>query len=433
MQDIEYIDENVPIFQDEQPLASVEPFTPAAVETEPQVQFHDQESSSQSAHKPSTRLTPGREILFQGFQRPGRDRIECVSEDYSDSSSATADHMEPVLNGHPPSVDGGAEIVCSADELKNTAAAGLAAAEKGGETLNGVRHVPSTIRVDSAQDEIPQLAPDKRPSRGKSPLRLKTQEPQSQTSPSVGDTIATSPMLRKHSIPVEEGAANTIPPVQQPTSPAQDGAISSPLKEPLPSFRQLTNQIGQLNELAEVAVTQPYSHHGHKQSFSSATSQSPGLPYHPHPYHVSAQTSPITYSSYTARSPTSTVGESQHYGSPQQHYATAAYYTDRRPSVAADAAPSFPPSLPSASSSGDSHGGHTSSGTEGYPSSHTTPTDLPPLDGMAQPQLPPPHGLPQTAMMNAGFRCDWPGCTAYPFQTQYLLRFVCSNQPEVSD
>ncbi|KAK4547041.1 hypothetical protein LTR36_001262 [Oleoguttula mirabilis] len=96
-----------------------------------------------------------------------------------------------------------------------------------------------------------------------------------------------------------------------------------------------------------------------------------------------------------------------------------AYYTDRRASAATTAAGPFPPSLPSAStSSGESHG-HTGSSTDGYSTAHTTPIDLPlAADGTPRPILPPPAGM---SILMAGFKCDFSGCTAEPFQTQYLL------------
>ncbi|TKA45486.1 hypothetical protein B0A54_04025 [Friedmanniomyces endolithicus] len=104
---------------------------------------------------------------------------------------------------------------------------------------------------------------------------------------------------------------------------------------------------------------------------------------------------------YGARSPTSTISEVAHpvYGSPIQYTVQAAYYADRRrASVATD------------------HPG---------PTAHTTPTNQA-LSGenMSRPVpiLPPPSGMPQNAMMVlGGFECDWDGCTAPPFQTQYLL------------
>ena len=53
---------------------------------------------------------------------------------------------------------------------------------------------------------------------------------------------------------------------------------------------------------------------------------------------------------------------------------------------------------------------------DGYSTTHTTPIDLP--NGTPSPTQS-LSGIPWSTM---GFKCDYPGCTALPFQTQYLLR-----------
>lgn len=268
-------------------------------------------------------------------------------------------------------------------------------------------------RVDSAQDnELPQATSFKPPvqSERATPLKLQTGAP----IPGSDDTITTSPRLARHTIPVEEGNAGTLPALQ-PTSPTASGIPTSPQSERLPSFRQLT-------QLADAATQQDirapqYSRH-HSQSFGSATAPSPVLPYHIPP---NPQMSPNSQYAFSARSPASTMGD--HYSSPTQ-YAGNPYYMDRRTSAIHDHAVGMPPSLPSASSSGESHG----PSTDGYSTSHTTPIDSGAIfpDGAQRnmPILPPPRGMPQTAtMMIGGFKCEWPGCDAPPFATQYLLRY----------
>ncbi|KAK5136244.1 hypothetical protein LTR08_003851 [Meristemomyces frigidus] len=123
-------------------------------------------------------------------------------------------------------------------------------------------------------------------------------------------------------------------------------------------------------------------------------------------------------------SPTSTISEipQQTYGSPQQYATAGAYFNDRRTSATAESAMPFPPSLPSASTSAGESYGHTGLGTEGYSTSQTTPIDqVPTGDGTPRPILPPPPGMPQSMVLMTGLTCDQPGCTAAPFQTQYLL------------
>ena len=133
--------------------------------------------------------------------------------------------------------------------------------------------------------------------------------------------------------------------------------------------------------------------------------------------------SPSSQYTFSTRSPTSAL--SDHYSSPAQMHGSA-YYMERRTSNIYDHAIGMPPSLPSASSSGESHGPATSS-TDGYSTSQTTPVDSAAmLHDVAQrgmPILPPPRGMPQSAaVLIGGFKCDYPGCEAAPFATQYLLR-----------
>ena len=261
------------------------------------------------------------------------------------------------------------------------------------------------------QKSLPQLAPEgHRTCSGQtSPLKLVTEQVPREPK----DTIATSPLLQHHVITASKATEGTLPALQQ--SPTRDGAGASPQTEKLPSFRQLS-------ELAAVAEQHdPRVNHQHSQSFGSATAQSPMLPYH-YP-HNSAQTSPSSHYTHSARSPSSTIVE-YHYASPTQ-LPPQTYYTDRRSSVATDHTTPLPALLPSASSSGES-GGHTSSSADGCSTAHTTPVDAPPTaDGTPRPLLPPPPGMPQSAVMIAtGYKCSYPGCSAVPFQTQYLLRYA---------
>jgi hypothetical protein len=131
-----------------------------------------------------------------------------------------------------------------------------------------------------------------------------------------------------------------------------------------------------------------------------------------------------TFSGSTQASPTAhnPINEGHRYTSPPQ-YPTAAYYHNRRSSsVLTEAPPSFPPSVPSlpSQSSGESYA-TSSTNPDGYSTTHTTPIDgSVPLDSLPRPLLPPLSGI--TGVAISGFQCDYPGCTAMPFQTQYLLR-----------
>ncbi|KAK0904614.1 hypothetical protein LTR02_006926 [Friedmanniomyces endolithicus] len=281
---------------------------------------------------------------------------------------------------------------------------------------------PTQERVDCAQSTVHSPRPDGQPrSLSRSALKLDT----STSLPDSGDIIKDSPIFWKHVESISQGNPNTLP-IIQPTSPIQErGAAGSPTR--LPSFQQFN---GQLRELAEAAsieprVQRPQSRH-HSRSISSATAPSPRLPYHP--FAGPIQTSPGSQYDYGARSPTSTISEVTHpvYGSRIQYTVQAAYYADRRRASVATDHPgpyALPASLPSASSTESQ--GHASSTPDGYSTAYTTPTDQAVLgENMSRPVpiLPPPSGMPQNAMMVlGGFECDWDGCTAPPFQTQYLL------------
>lgn len=340
-------------------------------------------------------------------------------------------------DGHDPGIstkDVDVAAPSTRADLRETAALAMRVGENGSpEDVKELAERP-VHRVDSAQESsesVPQLTPEKRPQ----PLKLKT-EPSNGSTPLAEDSITTSPTLRKHFIQVDDKSSGGLPPVQS-TSPTVETSATSSRKESLPSFRQLA-------DLADIASQQtqqdarPPAHHSHQHShsFSSTTSQSPMIQYHPS-YANSAQTSPVSsyHPAAYARSPTSTMGEG-FYGSPGQNPGAAYYHlADRRTSVANENAHTYPtpvPSLPSNPSSGDSQVGNTS--TDGYSTSHTTPIDpgsVPP-DGMqrAVPILPPPPGMPPgmaAIIPTGGFTCDYPGCTALPFQTQYLLRHVPAN------
>lgn len=354
----------------------------------------------------------------------------------SDQSASIQPHSESVS-----AIPGGLRVHITLDakidvtsttlttsDLKATAAAAVQESDKA--HLAGDLNEPA--RVDSTQNSSDKVPTISKLSPESSTLDVKASPPieESRIQPEE-DSIANSPTLYKHTIRVEEGAANTLPAVQ-PASPTQERTAPaiSPSAQSLPSFRQLT---GQLTELAEVATQQdprmPPAKHHHSHSIGSGTSPSPLLPYFP-AYANSTQTSPATayQPSYGPRSPTSIASEGNHYGSPQQHAATAYYTHRRRSSARAEAAPSLPPSMPSlpsvpslpSGSSAESYARNPSSTDGGYSTTHTTPIDGPaPTEGIQRPILPPPPGL--SIVPADGFKCDFPGCTALPFQTQYLL------------
>ena len=306
------------------------------------------------------------------------------------------------------------------------------------------RSPPPNPRVDSAQSAEEQ-SPKRPPPQvlPKSPLKLQTSS--SDPGPRLrsegqSDTILTSPTIGRHVMSASEDRELILPPVK-PGSPAQERRLSgSPNK--LPSFQHLAGQVGQLTDLADAAETQrgtPHLAHSRPNSMSYMPTHapSPRLPFHSYP--GGPQMSPITqshpYFANATRSPTGTLSDMHipGYGSPTQYPAPLAYYGhQRRSSAATDPTYSIPsvPSMPSGSS-GESQGLPGSS-TEGYNAAHAAPVDPGPMiEGQTPrhiPILPPPRGMPPAAAIPiaGGFKCDEPGCTAPPFQTQYLLRYAAT-------
>lgn len=287
-------------------------------------------------------------------------------------------------------------------DLQETATASLREHEAATQNFDAGEEGGMEKRHDSHQEQEPPLSPGKdggRQRQDPSPLKLDTMH-----APPEEESIATSPTLSKH---VLRTGSETLPAIHH-HSHAGDGDAGSPS---LPPIRQIVTQTFQpMDALAEAATQQAAQHHS--PPLSSVTAQSPGLPYHPYP--GSAHMSPTSQPAYSAQSPR--VGFGDPYGSPSQYSNPMAYYTSRRTSAPTDRPPGPPPSIPSVSSSGDSHG-HASS-IDGYSTAHTTPTDQ--VESTPRPILPPPPGM----MMAQGYKCDWPDCPAAPFQTQYLLRFV---------
>lgn len=284
-------------------------------------------------------------------------------------------------------------------------------------------------RADSMQVDALVSSPDKPSTRSNvgSPLKLRTVELNSNHEERPlqvdRDSISASPTLSKHTIAAAVENGHSLPPFEPPSP-----STGSPQAERLPSIHQLTSSLTELAEAATQAtqeIPRPpgFSHH-HSQSFESAKSQSPVLANH---YPASIQTSPQAYyPPTTARSPTSTIAESPAYASPPA-YSPFGPYSHRRASMV-DGMPPFVPTLPSAPSSAESYGGYPSSGTEGYSTNQTTPSDVgATTEHTPRPVLPPPPGMhplipPPPVMLLGPYKCDVPNCTAGTFQTQYLLK-----------
>lgn len=227
---------------------------------------------------------------------------------------------------------------------------------------------------------------------------------------------STSPRIQGLNMPHRRGSSSQrLPALQTPQSPPEDRIASSPSqKQQLPSFRHLS-------DLAETAIqeheTQRANSIAHRHSISSAgqsptavtrqlsiTSLSPGSTYAP----LSA-TSPGGGADFQNRDPFLRSGH--------------ILFSGRRPSQASDTGP-YSATVHSATTS-DSY-----QSSEGLsPGAQVTPVDVRQprlsIDSTLSRTLPPPVGtniqhIP--AHGTGGFKCEHAGCTAPPFQTQYLLK-----------
>lgn len=312
--------------------------------------------------------------------------------------AASNTHDAPSLVKEPPTAS-----ASKATELQETAALAL--------ERDSSNESSAPPRIDSARDSSEKVPQVEKPG-----LTLNTRPaPGSVSIPPADESIMSSPILSKKMIHAESNTANTLPAVQQSGSPQQEDSSTSHRKESLPPFQQLANLAEAATQLGgHQDVRGPASSGHHHTPSNGSTMPSPMVLHHP-PYPLSAQTSPTTtLYPQSARSPTSTISDGHHFASPQ--VATPlGYYSDRRSSTATEGGRHFAPpvpSLPSQSSSGDSIYGNASS-TDGYSTSHTTPSEH------NRPILPPPPGM--SVISAGGFKCDFDGCSAAPFQTQYLL------------
>ncbi|KAF2110161.1 hypothetical protein BDV96DRAFT_651305 [Lophiotrema nucula] len=233
------------------------------------------------------------------------------------------------------------------------------------------------------------------------------------------DSLATSPNLQGLTIPQSRGSpSQKLPALQDPNSPSRDGQADSPVHErTLPSFRQIDAIAQAANREDEQTRVNGYAH---RQSISSSnqsptsgarqlsisSSRSPGSAFPP----FSASSPVSTKNELTTRDPFLRAGHGH-----------LTLFSTRRPSQASEGGP-YSAGIHSASTN-DSY-----QSSEGLsPGTQPTPIDSAhrmSIDGIASRTLPPPTGTqiqhvpPHGA---GGYKCEHTGCTAPPFQTQYLL------------
>ena len=224
------------------------------------------------------------------------------------------------------------------------------------------------------------------------------------------DSVAISPMLRRFTIPnSERSPTETLPAMH--TSPASTSSRSPNGQQNLPSLRAIA-----LEPLLDTRSASEIAPHGIARppfSMGSGTLNSPpvnsmparsGQHYstqsrmngHFSPHQTSEHTSPSSYdtSPSTTMSPPS--GKPTHQG----------FQSSARTPHSEDSTPQ----------SAESHNSSSSFSTAPSPNNYNLETDR------SRPTLPPLAGLTSGPVMTGSFKCNHAGCTAAPFQTQYLLK-----------
>lgn len=343
----------------------------------------EMEDQATAPSGPNTAVQPARSTTQQNsVQQPGKDVFSTPGQ-----PTATSTHRDSVLE---------------ADIRANTFPIERRASEvsHGGSLSNGVRR--NTGDAKSMSGVAFAIHPA---SSANAPSQRRDS-----TATSHADELSTN--LHQLQIPETE---NRLP-IIQPQTPLND-APSPNTQQSLPP---ISHMVGDLARSASISEESRANGPVHRQSISSMT-HSPtarvrqmSISSHSHtpvsPFPLSAS-SPISASSdIFLRS-----GSGHMFG-----------VDNRRPSQVSDSG-RYPPTIHSASTS---EGYQSSDGPS--PASHTTPVEsrqrLLSLDGAMAGSaiiLPPPNGsgIQQMGQHGIGnFRCDYPGCNALPFQTQYLLK-----------
>ena len=246
--------------------------------------------------------------------------------------------------------------------------------------------------------------------------------PRSQYSPSrslssgmdESDSAAISPMLRRFTIPnSERSPTETLPAMHN--SPPSSSSKSSTSQQNLPSLRAIA-----LEPLLDSrSPTEVVPHGISRPAFSIGTG--------------ALNSPPMT--SMTPRPgqfPSPQTRMSGQFPCPYTHGHPSPAYSDASPRERDSTKMSPPSGLPSSQgyyangrapqneeltpqSAGSHHSGNSFS-TAASP--HPQQMDVDP----SRPMLPPLAGLSGGALIAGSFKCDYAGCTAAPFQTQYLLK-----------
>lgn len=238
-------------------------------------------------------------------------------------------------------------------------------------------------------------------------------------------TLATSPNLREHTIKHPRGSPEqTLPAMQNGSSPVRNGDKRSPQPErSLPSFHHVAmiaqEAVADKENEARGSGAFPPAHRHSVPSPNMQAMSSPPLPAGRH-YSLGPHASPPAQFPSIGQA----VSMNGEVASPDRFLKASGlqiFSFSRRQSQASENVPPLSASIPSAS-------------TEGFNSSDSFSPAAQPVrddgrhrmsvDGAVRPTLPLPQpSIPPHSNQGLGtFRCDHPGCTAPPFQTQYLLK-----------
>ena len=211
-------------------------------------------------------------------------------------------------------------------------------------------------------------------------------------------------------------------PMIQPQTPLNDAA-SPGSQQQIPSISQLVGDLPRSASISEDVRTNGLVH---RQSISSMTASPTSRV---RQMSISSHTPASPIPPFSASSPMSANSDQQRGDIFLQSGSGHVFGADNRRPSQASANGRYAPTLHSASTSeGYQSSDGPSPGSQQTPIEGGRPRHLS-LDGTIANStiiLPPPNGsgLPQMGTHGAGaFRCEYPGCNALPFQTQYLLKY----------
>ncbi|KAL1311129.1 hypothetical protein AAFC00_001331 [Neodothiora populina] len=204
-----------------------------------------------------------------------------------------------------------------------------------------------------------------------------------------------------------------------PTPPFSTLSTSSSRTDRLPSFRQLSRIADGGTESMETRATTSYPALPTHPSTVGAQSPAKSLPY----FTGSQQSSPALGFAVGSHSLEPSTRPDSHEGfavplSPAVAYGSSdrsSFAHRRRSFGSGHIAPSFVPTL-TTSSSNDTNVSYQSSGADSYTTTSTTP-----IEHSASEETPLPSNAQHSPSAGGVFTCEYPGCSAPPFQTQYLL------------